>query len=65
VNEIQIHPYFTSEPLLKFMNNEGITQIAYCPLGRGGTKEMGGADKNILPDPVITKIAESHQVSAG
>ena len=58
VNEIELHPYYFSENLIKFCNKENIAIIAYYPLAHGNgakkyIKEHGGQmnsfqEKNIL-----------------
>jgi len=48
VNQIEVHPYLTQEPLRAFNTANGIVTEAWSPLAQGG----------VLADPVITAIAE-------
>ncbi|TFD53989.1 aldo/keto reductase [Cryobacterium frigoriphilum] len=48
VNQIEVHPYLTQEPLRAFNTANGIVTEAWSPLAQGG----------VLADPVITTIAE-------
>lgn len=56
VNQIELHPYFPQVEQVGYHREKGILTEAWSPLGRG---------KDILEDPVITKIAESHGIGAG
>jgi 2,5-diketo-D-gluconate reductase A len=48
VNQIEVHPYLTQEPLRAFNAANGIVTEAWSPLAQGG----------VLADPVISAIAE-------
>ncbi|MFC5930529.1 aldo/keto reductase [Cryobacterium melibiosiphilum] len=48
VNQIEVHPYLTQEPLRAFNTAHGIVTEAWSPLAQGG----------VLADPVIAAIAE-------
>lgn len=50
VNQIELHPYLTQEPLRALHEELGIVTEAWSPLGQG----------LVLADPVITSIAEAH-----
>jgi len=49
VNQIEVHPYLTQEPLLAFNTEHGIATEAWSPIAKGG----------VLTDPVITEIART------
>lgn len=51
VNQVELHPYLTQEPLRAFHAQHGIATQAWGPLARGG---------ELLTDPVITRIAAEH-----
>lgn len=36
VNEVELHPYLPQIELVRFLKEEGIIPIAYCPLARAG-----------------------------
>ncbi|WP_034091132.1 aldo/keto reductase [Streptacidiphilus albus] len=48
VNQIEVHPYLTQEPLRAFNAQHGIATEAWSPIAQG----------KVLDDPVITRIAE-------
>ncbi|HWK21671.1 MAG TPA: aldo/keto reductase [Ureibacillus sp.] len=48
VNQVELHPYLSQEPLRAFCKENDIAVTAWSPLGRGG----------ILQDETILKIAE-------
>ena len=50
VNQIELHPYLTQEPLRAFHAEHGIATEAWSPLGRGTT----------LADPTVVEIARAH-----
>ncbi|MDR3346399.1 MAG: aldo/keto reductase [Campylobacteraceae bacterium] len=54
VNQIEIHPLLSQQPLREFCANEGIVVEAYSPLGRA----------KILNTPQIASIAKKHAKSA-
>lgn len=49
INQVELHPYLTQEPLRAFHAEHGIATQAWGPLARG---------RELLADPVITDIAE-------
>lgn len=54
----EIHPYYQENNVIPFIQEKGIVVQGWYPLGgRGHTAEL-------LSDPVISKIAESHGVSS-
>ena len=54
VNQVEVHPYLSQEPLRAFCREHHIEVTAWSPLGRGG----------VLQDETITKIAEKYGKSA-
>lgn len=50
VNQVELHPNLTQEPLRAFHAEHGIATEAWSPLARGG----------LLDDPVVGKIAAAH-----
>jgi 2,5-diketo-D-gluconate reductase A len=54
INQIEVHPYFQRKELRSFHDQYGIKTESWSPLGQG----------QIISNPVIGKIAESHRKSA-
>ncbi|AZG48523.1 aldo/keto reductase [Gordonia insulae] len=48
VNQIEVHPYLSQNPLRAFNSDHGIATEAWSPIAQG----------DVLDDPVITKIAQ-------
>lgn len=53
VNQVELHPYLTQEPLRKYCAEKAIAIQAWSPIG--------GQGGNLLSDPVIGKIAAAHK----
>ncbi len=53
VNQIELHPYLTQEPLHAFCTENNIAVTAWSPLGRG----------NVLNDKTIMNIAKEYDVT--
>ncbi|MDO5710756.1 MAG: aldo/keto reductase [Micrococcales bacterium] len=51
INQIELHPYLTQEPLRAFHAQHGIATEAWGPLARGG---------RLLTDRVVERIAAAH-----
>jgi 2,5-diketo-D-gluconate reductase A len=51
VNQIELHPYLTQEPLRAFHARHGIATESWSPLAKGG---------ELLSDPIITSLAEKY-----
>ncbi len=51
INQVELHPYLQQASLRRFHVQNGITTEAWSPIGQG---------KDLLADPVITRIAEKH-----
>ena len=62
VNQVELHPFFTQQPLREFHAKHGITTEAWSPLG--GIHVYRPADPNAvlnaLEHPTVTAIAEKH-----
>ena len=54
VNQVEVHPYLSQEPLRAFCQEHQIAVTAWSPLGRGG----------VLQDETIVKVAEKYGKSA-
>ncbi|SEJ87571.1 Aldo/keto reductase [Bhargavaea ginsengi] len=50
VNQIELHPYLSQEPLREFCQEENIAVTAWSPLARG----------KLMEEPVVARIAETH-----
>ena len=64
VNEMELHPHFQQPELFKFVVDNGIQPIGYCPLGSPGRPERDRTPEDTSPmeDPVIVAIAKRHDV---
>ncbi len=64
VNEMELHPHFQQPELFKFVVDNGVEPIGYCPLGSPGRPERDCAAEDTSPmeDPVIVAIAKGHGV---
>lgn len=62
VNQVELHPFFTQEPLREFHAKHGIRTEAWSPLG--GIHRYRPADPdavlNALEHPTVTSIADKH-----
>jgi 2,5-diketo-D-gluconate reductase A len=56
MHQIELHPEFQQTELRTYHADKGILTEAWSPLGQGG---------DILKNPVITEIAETHDADAG
>ena len=61
VNQVESHPYLQQTKLLKYCQARGVHFQAYSPLGSPGYIE--DEEPRILDDPVLQKIAASHNIS--
>jgi diketogulonate reductase-like aldo/keto reductase len=64
VNEMELHPHFQQPELFKFVVENGIEPIGYCPIGSPGRPERDRTPEDTAPteDPVIVKIAQAHGI---
>ena len=58
-NEMELHPHFQQPELFRFVVDNGIQPIGYCPLGSPGRPERDRTpdDTSPMDDPVIREIA--------
>jgi alcohol dehydrogenase (NADP+) len=63
-NEMELHPHFQQPELFKFVVENGIQPIGYCPIGSPGRPERDRTPEDSAPteDPVIAKIAQQHGI---
>ena len=54
VNQVELHPYLAQRELRAYQREHGIATEAWSPIGQGG---------DVLDDPAIRAIAESHDRS--
>ena len=66
VNEMELHPHFQQPDLFKFVVDNGIQPIGYCPVGSPGRPERDRTPEDTTPteDPVIREIAHRHDINA-
>ncbi len=64
VNEMELHPHFQQPELFRFVMQNGIQPIGFCPLGSPGRPERDRTpeDSEPMKDPVIVRIAERHGI---
>ncbi len=64
-NEMELHPHFQQPELFKFVVENGIQPIGYCPIGSPGRPERDRTPEDTAPteDPVILSIAQRHGVN--
>jgi alcohol dehydrogenase (NADP+) len=60
VNEMELHPHFQQTELFRFMVENDVQPIGYCPLGSPSRPERDRTpgDTVDMEDPVILSIAE-------
>jgi diketogulonate reductase-like aldo/keto reductase len=61
-NEMELHPHFQQPGLFRFVMDNGIQPIGYCPLGSPGRPERDRTPRDTvdLEDSVIVEIAAKH-----
>ncbi len=64
VNEMELHPHFQQPELFKFVVENGIEPVGYCPIGSPGRPERDRTPEDTAPteDPVILEIARRHGI---
>ena len=64
VNEMELHPHFQQPELFRFVVENGVQPIGYCPLGSPGRPERDRTPEDTAPieDPVIIRIARQHGI---
>jgi diketogulonate reductase-like aldo/keto reductase len=65
VNEMELHPHFQQPELFKYVVENGIQPVGYCPLGSPGRPERDRTPEDTAPteDPVILEISKRHGVN--
>ncbi|XP_049884903.1 uncharacterized oxidoreductase YtbE-like [Pectinophora gossypiella] len=58
VNQVEWHPYYHQDELLKYCKEKEIVVQGYCPFGGASA-----ANKTLLEDPVVKKIAKKLNVT--
>lgn len=63
-NEMELHPHFQQPALFKFVVDNGIVPIGFCPIGSPTRPDRDKTETDTvdIEDPVIVKIAQRHQV---
>ena len=66
VNEMELHPHFQQPELFAYVNAQGITPIAFGPVGspRRPERDRAPGDTVDVEDPVIVSIAHAHGIHA-
>jgi len=61
-NEMELHPHFQQPELFRFVVEQGIVPIGYCPLGSPGRpdRDRSPGDTVDLEDPVVVRMAGRH-----
>jgi diketogulonate reductase-like aldo/keto reductase len=64
VNEMELHPHFQQPDLFRFVKENGIEPIGYCPIGSPGRPDRDRTPEDTAPteDAVIEKIALAHGI---
>lgn len=64
VNEMELHPHFQQPEFFKFVVENGIQPVGYCPIGSPGRPKRDRTPEDTVPteDPVIVRIAERHGI---
>jgi len=59
-NEMELHPHFQQPELFRFVLENGIVPIGYCPIGspRRPDRDRTATDTVDIEDPVIVRIAQ-------
>eukprot|EP00560_Eucampia_antarctica_P001534 CAMPEP_0197832366 /NCGR_PEP_ID=MMETSP1437-20131217/14445_1 /TAXON_ID=49252 ORGANISM="Eucampia antarctica, Strain CCMP1452" /NCGR_SAMPLE_ID=MMETSP1437 /ASSEMBLY_ACC=CAM_ASM_001096 /LENGTH=309 /DNA_ID=CAMNT_0043435711 /DNA_START=170 /DNA_END=1099 /DNA_ORIENTATION=+ len=59
-NQIEVHPYYTRESLVKYCQSRGICVTAHTPLGGGAANKEAWNTACPMDDPVVQNIAASY-----
>ncbi|KAK9165253.1 hypothetical protein Scep_000444 [Stephania cephalantha] len=63
VNQLETHPYFQRDSLVKFCQKHGISVTAHTPLGGGSRNTELFGSISCLDDPVLKSLAEKYKKS--
>jgi diketogulonate reductase-like aldo/keto reductase len=63
-NEMELHPHFQQPELFRFVLDNGMQPVGYCPIGSPGRPERDRTPDDTAPheDPVIVAIARRHGI---
>lgn len=64
VNQIETHPYFQRDSLVKFCQKHGVAITAHTPLGGGAANVEWFGSKSALEDPTLQAIAKKYGKTA-
>lgn len=64
VNQIETHPYFQRDSLVKFCQKHGICVTAHTPLGGAAANAEWFGTVSCLDDPVIQELAQKYNKTA-
>jgi diketogulonate reductase-like aldo/keto reductase len=66
-NEMELHPHFQQPDFFRFVVDQGIVPIGYCPIGSPNRPERDRTESDSvdIEDPVIVRIAGRHGVHPG
>ena len=64
VNEMELHPHFQQPEFFRFVLDNGMQPVGYCPIGSPGRPERDRTPEDTAPteDPVIVRIAQRHGI---
>jgi diketogulonate reductase-like aldo/keto reductase len=65
VNEMELHPHLQQPELFRFVLDNGMQPIGFCPVGSPGRPERDRTPEDTSPteDPVIRDLARQHAIS--
>ncbi|GLT30667.1 hypothetical protein SLA2020_054580 [Shorea laevis] len=63
VNQVESHPYFQRDSLLKFCQKQGICVTAHNPLGGALANTLRFGSVSCLDDPVLLELAKKYKKS--
>uniref|UniRef100_T1L0H1 NADP-dependent oxidoreductase domain-containing protein n=1 Tax=Tetranychus urticae TaxID=32264 RepID=T1L0H1_TETUR len=64
INQIEVHPYLSQQPLINFCKQRGIDITAYSPLGSPDRPGAAPGETTLLNDSTILNIAKNHNKTA-
>jgi alcohol dehydrogenase (NADP+) len=63
-NEMELHPHFQQPEFFKFVVDNGIVPVGFCPIGSPTRPDRDKTESDTvdIQDPVIVKMAQRHNV---